>query len=292
MSTLGKIFSFIVLVCAVAFVSAAYVYTEEAKNWKGDFEKMMADWKIPQPELRPGDKTIEQLNNEVAKLTQDLAKANEQREMHQKKADDALVTIGLRDTEIQKLRGEITELQTSEKRLKDDVASIKTELKNLRDENQRLATEKEQARKDKIAAEQAMRKAQDELAACQDDLNNYRNQVLGLKRDLKTSMDLNKRYDDVFGEEGKRLAEATKGPQPKINGLVKQADNKAGIILISVGKGDGVGTGMTFEVVRGTRYVGEIRVTDVYDEEAVCRVVVAKTRIAIQEGDYVTTRLQ
>jgi len=275
-STLGKIFSFIVLVCAVAFVSAAYVYTEEAKNWKGDFEKMMADWKIPQPELRPGDKTIEQLNNEVAKLTQDLAKANEQREMHQKKADDALVTIGLRDTEIQKLRGEITELQTSEKRLKDDVASIKTELKNLRDENQRLATEKEQARKDKIAAE----------------LNNYRNQVLGLKRDLKTSMNLNKRYDDVFGEEGKRLAEATKGPQPKINGLVKQADNKAGIILISVGKGDGVGTGMTFEVVRGTRYVGEIRVTDVYDEEAVCRVVVAKTRIAIQEGDYVTTRLQ
>ena len=67
---------------------------------------------------------------------------------------------------------------------------------------------------------------------------------------------------------------------------------RSGIILISVGKGDGVAGGMTFEVIRPNEYVGRVRVTDVYDEEAVCRVVLPMTPKQIREGDYVTTRLK
>ena len=142
MSTLGKIFAFIVLVCAVAFTSAAYVLKTEAKNWRGDFEKLKADWEIPQAELRAGDKTIVQLNKEVEKLTQDLVKAKEDRDKWQRAVDDKIITIGLRDTEIAKLQGVITKLQTSEERLKDDVAAIKTQLTEQRKTNNRLATEK------------------------------------------------------------------------------------------------------------------------------------------------------
>ncbi len=280
------------LVCAVAFTSAAYVLKTEANNWKGGFEKMMADWEIPQAELRAGDKTIVQLNKEVEKLTQDLVKAKEDRDKWQRAVDDKIITIGLRDTEIAKLQGQIAKLQTSEERLRDDVGAIKTQLTEQLKTNTRLDVENKAAQLAKDAAEKAQRKAEDELAHCQDDLRNLRDQLKLTKGDLKTSVDLLNRYGDTFGEEGKRLAGAAKTPQVPINGLVRRADNKAGIILISVGKGDDVATGMTFEVVRGTRYVGRIRVTDVFDEEAICRVVLPLTHDPIREGDYVTTRIQ
>ena len=281
------------LVCAVAFASAAYVLTQEAKNWKGDYHEVMDNWKIPQKELKPGDKTIDQLKADIATLQGDLAKAKEDRDKWQRTVDDKIGIIGLRDAEIVRLNGELKELQTSEKRLKDDVADIKNQLKIQREDNKRLADDKEAARVAKVAAEKAQRKAEDERARCEDDIRNLRKQLELTKGDLRSALDLNKRYEGVFGETGKNLtADPRMTPLPKIKGMVKRADNNAGIIMISVGQGDGVGSGMTFEVTRGGGYVGRVRVTNVYDEEAICRVVLPMTPNPIREGDYVTTRVK
>ncbi|HUW57548.1 MAG TPA: hypothetical protein VMZ92_12995 [Planctomycetota bacterium] len=283
MSTLGKIFAFVVLVCAVAFASAAYVLTQEAKNWKALHDKLKAE----------KEAEIAQLNQQIVTLQGDLAKAKADAERWRTEVDNHKVTIGLRDTEIARLNGELKELQNSEKRLKDDVAEIKNQLNVLRDENKRLADEKEAARVAKETAEKAQRKAEDERARCEDDLRNLRKQLELTKGDLRSALDLNNRYEDVFGEKGKNLtADPRLTPLPKINGMVKRADNNAGIIMISVGQGDGVDSGMSFEVTRGGGYVGRIRVTNVYDEEAICRVVLPMTPNPIREGDYVTTRVK
>ncbi len=108
-------------------------------------------------------------------------------------------------------------------------------------------------------------------------------------------MDLNKRYKSVFGDKGVHLTEKADAPIAKINGKVSSADNFVGIVKITVGKGDGVTKGMLFEVIRpgAGAYVGRIRVTQVDDEEAICRIDRVMTdRNQIQGGDDVTTRLK
>jgi len=284
-STLGKIITFILLVCSVAFTMTAYVLVNETENWQEKYKQR--------------DK---ELTDQINKLTEtnetlkaDLAKSQEEWKKWQKEILDHKTTIGLRDTKIADLEGQLAELKTRNKRLDDDIAGIKNQLQKQLDENAQLTKDKEAARTAMNDAIKAKREALDKLAAAEDEIANLRNQLQLTRGDLRTAIDLTKGYEETFGPEGRRLAEeGAKTPVPLISGQVKRADNRAGIVLISVGSDDGVKVDMNFEVVRpGARaYVGRVRVTNIYDEEAICRVILPMTPNPIKEGDYVTTRLQ
>jgi hypothetical protein len=283
-STLAKIFGFLVLVCSVAFAMTAFVLRQEAMNWKKakeDTERML-------------NETINELKAANVTLKADLEKAVQARQAAESQANDFKEKLKERDAQIAVLNGQVGDLEASKKRLEDDVAAIKEQLRVQLANNQRLDAAERAAQAARVAAEEARRKAEDELAACQDDLRNLRNQLKITVGDLRGATDLIERYFQVYGEEGKRLAEAAAAPVRQISGRVTQADNPSGIIMISVGKDDGVRTDMTFEVVRpdARQFIGRIRVTDVHDEEAICRVVGPMSPNVIREGDHVTTRVQ
>lgn len=284
MSTLGKIIGFIVLVCSVAVLMATWVLKEQATNWKADYYKL---------ETQKNDE-IDVLKKEVGQLTANLEKAEEDRDKWQRQVDDKITTIGKLDIEIGTLNSQIRMLESWKKRLEDNVAGIRNQLELQRKANETLSAKKEAARIAKETAEKDMRDAQDELTACQEDLTDLRNQLQIRTGNLKSAVDLNERYGIVYGVEGVRQTAMTETPPPKINGQVVRADNNAGIVMISVGKDDGVTDGMRFEVVRtaARAYVGRVRVTNVYDEESICRVILPMTPNPIREGDYVTTRLK
>lgn len=284
MNTLRTVFAFVVLVCAIAFASAAYVISKETNNWR----KMHADLKAQT------DKTIADLNTNIAKLTEEKKTAEAEREKWKSAVDDRIKTIGERDAEIQKLNGTITDLTTTTKRQSDDIAEIKNQLKIQTDRNIELKKEADDARDARIAAEKAQRDAEDKQRALEDDVKNLREQLKLTKSQMKSAEELNARYSAVYGENGLRLAQAAPAPVPTINGRVLNADNPMRLVAISVGKDDGVIPGMLFEVVRPTanQYVGRVRVLEVKDEEAICRIDVAMTPGAIVEGDHVTTRVR
>jgi septal ring factor EnvC (AmiA/AmiB activator) len=284
-STLGKIFAFIVLVCAVAFASAAYVLVSETSDFKGKYLTEKAD----------KEKQVASLQADIQKLGADKKQAEEERDKARNEALEQAKTVGVRDAQIASLKEELKKQDGINTALQTDVNKIKDDLNKQLEDNKNLRTQAEAARVAKEDAEAKMRKAQEDLAACQDDLTNTRKRLADTEGTVAKQKELLDRYNKVYGQTG--LSEVQKPevtPVPLIKGEVLKVDNKAGIVLISVGKGDGVASGMTFEVVRSEPkgYVGRIRVTDVYDQEAVCRVVLEVTTKPIKEGDYVATRLQ
>jgi len=272
------------LICAVAFAMTAYVLKQEATNWKDKHDALEKN----------KNAEIKKLTDENAALKNDLATTTQDRDNQQKEVVARDLKIGERDTEVARLNGELKLAQASVKRLEDDISSIKNDLKNQANDIKRLQGEKDAAVKARDTALEDQRSAEDKQRALEADLADLRKQLQLTKGDLKSALDLNNRYAQLFGEEGIRLTAMTETPPPKINGQVVNADNRSGIVMISVGKDDGVTVGMSFEVSRpqASQFVGRIRVTELYNQEAICRIVRPMTPNPIQEGDHVTTRVE
>ena len=282
MSTLAKIIAFIMLICAVAFAMTAYVLQQQATNWMADFKKLEADSKAD----------ILKLKDSIKKLEDDLAKANVARDDAQKLADGYNAELAKRDTANQAQVSDIKRLTADNGHLQDDVTAINNTLKTQANDIKRLQTEKDDAVAAKNKALEAQRKAEDQQRLLEDDIAKYRDQLKLSKADLKSASDVIGRYHELYGEDGIRLTSMTETPPAKIQGQVVNADNASGIVLISVGKDDGVSEGMTFEVSRGAQFVGRLRVTDTHGQEAVCRIDRPMTTTPVQEGDHVTTRVK
>ncbi len=81
---------------------------------------------------------------------------------------------------------------------------------------------------------------------------------------------------------------------PVIDGVVvavKEIDGLAPLVLLSVGRDDGVEVGLEFTVFRADTFIGKVVVEKVMPDMAGCRVVFAKEGDAVRASDRVSTRL-
>lgn len=93
--------------------------------------------------------------------------------------------------------------------------------------------------------------------------------------------------------------EAYAGPVPaaivKVDGVVRQARKNASrsaeLVEISIGSDDQIEKKMKLIVYRGSRFICEIEITDVYPDMSVGRVLEETRNGSIERGDHVTTKL-
>lgn len=284
MNTLRTVFAFVVLVCAIAFASAAYVLVTQTENWRDQHAKLLATT----------TETINKLKADNKTLTDERDAAIAKRDDWQKDVDRLNTELGNRDTAIAKLTNEKKDWEAYRKSTEDELRAINKKLTDESARNDELAKKVEEHRLAREAAVKAQLLAEDMQRNLEDDVKKLREELKIAGTQLESSKKLNDRYATVFGEDGLRLAQAAPAPTPLISGQVKSVDNPMRLVAISIGKDDGVRVGMTFEVVRtaGNVYVGRVRVLEVKDEEAICRIDTAMTAGAIVEGDHVTTRVQ
>jgi len=89
------------------------------------------------------------------------------------------------------------------------------------------------------------------------------------------------------------------GPVPaaivKVDGVVRQARKNASrsaeLVEISIGSDDQIEKKMKLIVYRGSRFICEIEITDVYPDMSVGRVLEETRNGSIERGDHVTTKL-
>ena len=89
------------------------------------------------------------------------------------------------------------------------------------------------------------------------------------------------------------------GPVPaaivKVDGVVRQAKKNASrsaeLVEISIGSDDQIEKKMKLIVYRGSRFICEIEITDVYPDMSVGRVIEETRNGSIERGDHVTTKL-
>ena len=251
MNTLRTVFAFVVLVIAIAFVSASWVLTRETSDWK----KRHDDLKVKL------ETEIAGLNKNISDLTSQLSAMTDERNKWMEAGKKLETTIGEKDLKIEGLNTQVQTLEAFKKNIEDEMRAIREQLATQTTNNTALAKERDELRDAKDAAEKAQRDAEDKQRMLENDVDNLRAKLKLVTAQMKSASDLNARYAAVYGDDGLRLAQAAPAPVPVIIGTVTNVDNPMRLVSISVGKDDGVSTGMQFEVVRtvANQYVGRVR---------------------------------
>jgi RNA polymerase sigma factor (sigma-70 family) len=142
-------------------------------------------------------------------------------------------------------------------------------------------------------AQKALREKDDEIAALRDQLAASQIEVKALIDRCKS---LEVKIEELQKERAKDKAKPDKpagvppADAPEIKGEVTKAAD--GLVVVNVGKDAGVEAGLTLNVYRlkPPLYVGDLRIVEVREREAVGKLVHAAPGRTIEAGDRVTTR--
>jgi len=283
MTLVGKIFTVLIFVMSIVFMSFSVMVFATHKNWKDyatntdtaggkklGLERQLADL---QQLKRDADAQIQKLRDEykyetaaraqaIAALTTRMVRA--EAELDAKQAD--LLTLQTTHTQV----AEAAELaQTRLDALEKEIAGIRADLRT---------TEKDLD--GKVL----------EVVKLTDDLN----QAIALRnteQEKNTQAVLQiAQMKMVMDAHGLRPDTLVSHIPPKVEGVVLEVSDKD-LIEISIGKDDGLKEGHSLEVFRDNTYLGRIVIRRTAPDRAVGQIIKELQRGQIKRGDRVSTKL-
>lgn len=282
MSTIGKIFLFVNLALAAAFLGWAANSLGKTQEMKDAHAAAVAaatkaketaegEAAASRAQARQEEQAKDALRNERDNLDNRLKSTTEELEAA-KRANE-------------QLRGDVAKINASIGTLNQQLQSIE-QAKDAAVAQAREAERERDAARDEAqdagdrqrAAEEARAQAEMQIAALEKQLKSTRDDVASLDARLKTMI-------DQFG--------AIDMAQKAIDARVMQVDYslKPGLVALNVGKSSGVTPGYTFEIYSGNVYKGRVRVQTVYDDMCAALIQVQKDGATINAGDSASTRL-
>jgi chromosome segregation ATPase len=282
MSLFAKIMVVVNFILAVAFLAAAGTLLGAAEDYKGKYEKALADATTERTDLQAqvtaagkrgdeaqsrfteSEKSLATASAQLKQLSasnDQLSEANRQIRANMDKLAEAQKDLQGKNSEqsatIDKLRGE---LSTSEAARKEALARGDQLAESLARETQ----DKETAEKALAAAETA-------------------------QKDMAETLDSQKTTIERYKREKGDLTGAVS--MKDVDGVIQAADNKVDIYILSVGQKDGVEVGYEFTVYRGSDYVATVVVDKVFANHASATTKAGTKRRDINPGDEASTRL-
>lgn len=283
MTLLGKIFTVMIFVMSIVFMSLSLMVFATHKNWK-----LLATNPDPKGTAELGYKEqLDKKKTEVENLNNQLGRLKDQYAAEQAARTYALASLSTKlsqqegllsqqTSELEKLQGAHTEqtaaLQTLEinnKRLLEEVATLR--------ENVRVAQNDRDAQFLKVV-----------------DLTDKLNGALDLERLLKERntqlVEQLARVKLVLTKHDLSEFVDVEAIPPAVDGVVLAVSSKD-LIEISLGRDDGLKEGHTMEVFRGAQYLGRVMIMKTEPNRAVGKIIPEYKRGPIRKDDRVTTRL-
>lgn len=278
MNLIGKIFTVLIFVMSIFFMTMAIMVYATHKNWREEAKKNEKQLQTEKAARDDYQKKKDDLEKELVEL----------KSSRQKELSSLENTISLLNTEATRREQDQAKLKQSER---DSVAALtvtQAEAKKLREEVEGLRQKEEQAQADRDKSFQEVQRLTDEL-------HNRVNELSTLKKTNETLAADNAKYTEtlrLFNLDPKIDYSITQPPDVK--GLVL-AVRTGGYVEISIGADSGLRKGHSLEVYRvtssGSSYVGRIIVTDTTPDRAVCKVDPKFQQSDIKNGDSVTSKL-
>lgn len=286
MNLLGKIFTVLIFVMSLVFMSFAVAVYSTHKNWR---EMVMR----PREEAGPGKplglkyqledarKLVQELQDRISRLETELSNEKTARQNDVSKLKTELDDMIRKN---QDLEQQIKTVTTEKNQATQALGEVTALNKSLLDETTDLRQKWMAALKERDDISSRLTTASVQLLQSEAELKRLKEQLL----------QVNKQYTDALAV--LQLFGLNADPEyykvATVQGVVT-AVRSNGLVEISIGSDDGVRKGGLLRVIRadGTMYLGQIEVLETQPDRAVCRIVPGTQQGAVQPGDKVRSDL-
>ncbi len=234
--------------------------------------------------------TQKQLENVRSRLQAKVQSKQQQIETLSSQIDEQQQTIDEQSQTLEARKSEIADREEQIEELKQELSTVRktrddyneqidtlegklSEVRDLRDEWKERANLKNEKLQETLA----------ELRSTKVSMKEVQQRYVDTKNELKDAENMLDKYVQKIGPIGP-FAEP-----PAVDGYVKAVSPDKNIVLINVGRQDGVRKGQKFSVVRGEQYVTEVRVFEAHKDWATTRSIPDMQKTTPKVGDQVTT---
>jgi F0F1-type ATP synthase membrane subunit b/b' len=283
MNLIGKIFTVLIFVMSIFFMTMAIMVYSTHKNWRDivinkdtGLQKLLKDAKAENNDLTEAKKNyVKELDELKTARQKDLAALEN--------------TVSLLNDEAKRREQDQAKLKQSER----DAIALNTatqaESKKLREEVEGLRQKEEQAQADRDKHFKEVQRLTDELHDRANELSTLKERSRTLTADLAKATDTLRLF-----KLNPNIDYKDKQPPADLTGVV-MAVRAGGLVEISIGADSGLLKGHPMEVYRvtssGSSYVGRINVMETTPDRAVCKIDPRYQQSDIKNGDSVTSKL-
>lgn len=282
MSGLAKFFVVINLVLALFFLGVSATLFKTQKNWKDAAEDALEAHQVSlnkseamknalEGTIDLSQKNVDSLSREKEQLgTQVTTLQNENGDLRKEKAS---------------LNTKVSDLESRVAQKDEHLQDKDSNIARLEDEISRLNTEAQDSAMAKKVAEGLRNRAlldKEQLS--------QENEAINIELTaLRSDFDDQKLLISRIVDSGVRLPDIGVATAPPIDGMVVGVQE--GVVVLSVGKDDGVEVGYEFTIYDGNTFIGKVQVTKVLDDMAGCTILFEESGRKISDGNKASTRL-
>ncbi len=273
MTLVGKIFTMLILVMSLVFMSFAIMVFATHTKWKENSEAL-------KQKLTQQEQLYTQAKNDHEKTKREMALEQASRRSAlaalYTKLNAAQADLDSKTAQLIQKESQLNEAAAALKSNEDRLTALATELTDNRSKL-KLA----QQERDDIflkVVEQTDKFNQSEAMRTQLEVRN--GQLVAQSADMER----------VMKAHGLTVDSLVAHIPPKVEGIVMDVSD-SDLIEISIGHDDGLKIGHTLDVFRGNSYLGRIVIRKTAPDRAVGQIVKELKRGQIKKGDHVTTKL-
>ena len=283
MTLLGKIFTVLILIMAVAFMMLASMIFATHRNWRDEVLRPREDPKGPGLKVQVQDlkKLRDQSVEELKRKENDLAREQAAR----------LYALAALQTKLEQAELQVVQLAKQVADKEAENGSLTTTLLSNQARLDAMDKETNQLRASLRDSQQARDAKFDQVVQLMDkvaELEGVKKSLQEYEKQLLTQVARQKRV-----LESRNLDEFSPGVDevpPRVDGIVTAVGGKD-LIEISLGSDDGLRAGHTLDVFRNNSYLGRVKIVRTEPDKAVAEILGAYRKGIIRKGDRVATKL-
>jgi vacuolar-type H+-ATPase subunit I/STV1 len=286
MNLVGKIFTVLIFVMSLVFMSFAVAVYATHKNWRETVMLPKNEATSDKPaglkhQLEDARAANKELKDQRDKMESELAQ-------EKLAAQNNLLKLkGERDEERRKNAALVEENSSLTKQNNEKTQALSTTEGNNKDllaDNQKLRTEIREAQKIRDEKADQLIQKTDVLLQTENELNRLKQKTVQLTEQLNDAMAVIKMFN-LVPVPGHYKVGVVEGIVTAVQGT--------GLLEISIGSDDGISKGAVLRVTRadGSMYLGKVEVVEAAPDRSVCKIIRDQQQGAIAKGDHVSSGL-
>jgi len=290
MNLIGKIFTVLIFILSIIFMTMVLAIYATHRNWRDAVETTPEQVTATRPLGLKYEWDKEKKHNQELKDRLDQLKQEKDKEL-----DAKVQALTKLENENSLMKDKNNELQKSIDKLDDAQRKAVAALKATQDESAKfrgevegLRSEAEKAQSDRNAHFREVVRLTDEMHQMLNEMTDLKNRNTTLAADMAKAREVLRHFD---------LSENTdiSGSPPRVEGLV-EAVLGGGMTEISIGSDSGVQKGHKLDVYRvaptGNKYVGRVEVLKTAPDKSVCKIIPSFQQSEVQKGDRVASKIE